>query len=192
MLIEISGMQKAGKSTLIEGLTFNFNLYKFPMGRTCKELDIKPTWEMQVAKDISTMELFDQLVLVSDINDIPTISDRGPLSTIFYSLLFKRATDEQIEKFVEVLSKYRFWRPVWIDSVNQPNLVREKEDNFNHLQDGLDINEIKLAKQKMFGMLDKYYKPYKIIINDFNNSIETNQSVFMSKILEIVGDDSEY
>ena len=192
MLIEISGMQKAGKTTLIEGLTFEYNHYKFPMGTVCKYFEIQPTWEMQIAKDISTMELYDQLVLVSDICDTPTISDRGPLSTIFYSLLFKRASDEQIERFVKFLSGYRFWRPVWVDSINQPVMNREKNDNFDKLQDGLDDNEVKLAKQKMFGLLDKYHKPYKIIINDFNNTVEENQQKFDQELIKIVRDDSEY
>ena len=106
MLIEISGMQKAGKSTLIEGLTFNYNHYKFPMGAVCKVFDIKPTWEMQIAKDISTMEFFDQVIASSEANDIPTISDRGPLSTIFYSILFKRATEDQIETFIVYTNIY--------------------------------------------------------------------------------------
>ena len=74
MLIEISGMQKAGKSTLIEGLTFNFNLYKFPMGPVCKHFCIKPTWEMQVAKDISTLEFYSQVVKLSNSSSIPSIS----------------------------------------------------------------------------------------------------------------------
>lgn len=187
MLIEISGMQKAGKSTLIDGLTFNYNLYKFPMGSVCKLFDIKPTWEMQIAKDIAALEMFDQVIAPSELNDIPTISDRGPLSTIFYSLLFHRATDEQIETFVSLLSKFICWTPVWIDSINQPVIVREKNDNFNHLQDDLDPSEVEQAKQKMFALLDKYEIEYKIITNDFANTIEDNQKEFASQILEIWG-----
>ena len=47
------GSNGAGKSTLIDGLTFDYNLYKFPMGAVCKYFEIQPTWEMQIAKDIS-------------------------------------------------------------------------------------------------------------------------------------------
>lgn len=193
MLIEISGMQKAGKSTLIEGLTFNYNWYKFPMGGVCKYFDIKPTWEMQISKDIAMLTFYEQVVKCSEADDIPSISDRGPLSTIFYSILFKRANEFQIEQFVKFLSNWKTdWKPVWVEAINQPVLVREKDDNFNHLQDGLDVNEVKLAKQKMFGLLDKYGIRYKIITNDFSQSIEENQDNFMSKILEIVGDNVEY
>lgn len=193
MLIEISGMQKVGKSTLIEGIHLNFNRYKFPMGPVCKAFNVKPTWELQIAKDISTMELFQQIIRESVADKIPTISDRGPLSTIFYSILFNRTTDEQLDNFVKYLSQYKsFWRPIWVEAINQPEMKREKLDDFNNLQDGLDINNVKLAKQKMFGLLDKYGISYKIHINDFAMSIEQNKENFSEIVENIAGEEYEY
>ncbi len=193
MLIEISGMQKVGKSTLIEGIHLNFNRYKFPMGPVCKVFGVKPTWELQIAKDISTMELFQQIIRESVANEIPTISDRGPLSTIFYSILFNRTTDEQLDNFVKYLSQYKsFWRPIWVEAINQPEMKREKLDDFNNLQDGLDINNVKLAKQKMFGLLDKYGISYKIYINDFAISVEQNKENFSEIVENIAGEEYEY
>lgn len=186
MLIEISGMQKAGKSTIIDGLTFNHRFYKFPMGGVCKEFGVKPTWELQIAKDISTMELYKQMLDVIHDDHLPTITDRGPLSTIFYTLLFKRASDEDVEKFVKYLSAYPFWWPVWVEGINQPELTREKTDGFDSLQDGLDANLVKATKQKMFALLDKYGIPVIIHYNDFAQSIEKNQDEFASKILQII------
>lgn len=187
MLIEISGMQQAGKSTLIEGLTFNFNLYKFPMGGVCKYFAIKPTWELQVAKDISTLQFYEQVVKMSEADEIPTISDRGPLSTIYYSLLFKRATVDQIEKFVEYLSNFRSsWYPVWVEGINQPSMTRGKNDGFDTLQTGLDDTEAKLVKQTMFGLLDKYGIKYTVIYNNFENPIDKNQQLFDNMLTEII------
>lgn len=188
MLIEISGMQKAGKSTLINGLKYDFYLYKFPMGTVCKTFGVKPTWELQIAKDISTMELYYQLLQDSSFVEIPIISDRGPLSTIFYSLLFHRTSDEAIDTFVKYLSKFDFWVPIWVEAINQPELKREKTDGFDKLQDGLDPNEVKLAKQKMIGILDKYRIKPTIIYNDFQIPVEKNIELFQSKIKEIIGE----
>ena len=191
MLIEISGMQKAGKSTLIEGLTFNFNLYKFPMGGVCKKFSIKPTWEMQVAKDISTLEFYSQVVKLSEADDIPTISDRGPLSTIFYSILFKRASLDQIKDFVEFLaSNYPTdWRPVWVVGVNQPNTVgRSKDDGFDKLQDGLDDIEVDIACKTMFDILNENNIQPVVFYNNFELGVEKSQENFNSCILEIYGD----
>lgn len=186
MLIEISGMQKAGKSTLIEGLTFNHRMYKFPMGGVCKEFGVKPTWELQIAKDISTMELYKQLLDVIHDDHLPTIADRGPLSTIFYTLLFNRASEEDVEKFIKYLSQYPFWWPVWTEGINQPEITREKTDGFDSLQDGLDPNQVKIIKQKMFGLLTKYGIPYTIYYNDFAKPISENQELFASMILEVI------
>lgn len=190
MLIEISGMQKAGKSTLIEGLTFNYNLYKFPMGGVCKRFGIKPTWEMQIAKDISTLEFYSQVVKLSEADDIPTISDRGPLSTIFYSILFKRASLDQVKDFVEFLANNypTDWRPVWVEGVRQPVLTRKKSDGFDKLQDGLDPIEVAYARETMMTILNEYGIKPTIIYNNFKNSIEKNQELFQAAVLEIYGD----
>ena len=190
MLIEISGMQKAGKSTLIEGLTFNFNLYKFPMGGVCKQFGIKPTWEMQIAKDISTLEFYSQVVKISEADDIPTITDRGPLSTIFYSILFKRASLDQIKEFVKYLANYRTdWRPIWIEGVNQPNMLgRSKADGFDTLQDGLDMIDVVDARETMLSILNENDITVHLLYNNFKNSIKENQEMFQEAILEIYGD----
>ena len=191
MLIEISGMQKAGKSTLIEGLTFNFNLYKFPMGPVCKYFGIKPTWEMQVAKDISTLEFYSQVIKASEADDIPTISDRGPLSTIFYSILFNRTSLDNVKDFVKYLaSNYPTdWRPVWVVGVNQPDTVgRTKNDGFDKLQDGLDSAEVDIASKTMFNILEENHIKPTIFYNNFKLGVEKSQENFNSCILEIYGD----
>ena len=191
MLIEVSGMQKAGKSTLIEGLTFNFNLYKFPMGGICKCFGIQPTWEMQIAKDISTLEFYSQVVKISEADDIPTISDRGPLSTIFYSLLFKRAKEEQVEQFVEYLANNypTDWKPVWVEGVNQTNDVRRlKNDGFDHLQDNVTHLDVELSKATMLNLLEKHGIKPVIFCNNFNDGIKQSRDNFQSCILEIYGD----
>lgn len=189
MLIEISGMQKAGKSTLIEGLTFNFNLYKFPMGGVCKYFGIKPTWEMQIAKDISTLEFYSQVIKISEADDIPTISDRGPLSTIFYSILFNRASLDQIKEFVDYLANYRTdWRPLWVEGVNQPIIKRSKSDGFDKLQDDVDHVAIENARETMLTILKERDIVPTILYNNFENTIEKNQELFQEAVLEIWGD----
>ena len=132
------------------------------------------------------MELYKHMLDVIHDDHLPTITDRGPLSTIFYTLLFKRASDEDVEKFVKYLSAYPFWWPVWVEGINQPELTREKTDGFDSLQDGLDTNLVKATKQKMFALLDKYGIPVTIHYNDFAQSIEKNQDEFASKILQII------
>lgn len=191
MLIEISGMQKAGKSTLIEGLTFNFNLYKFPMGPVCKHFCIKPTWEMQIAKDISTLEFYSQVVKLSEADDIPTISDRGPLSTIFYSILFNRTRLDNVKDFVKFLaSNYPTdWRPVWVECVNQPDTVgRMKNDGFDDLQTDLDQVKVVEARETMFNILNENHIHPTVFCNNFELGVEKSQENFNSCILEIYGD----
>lgn len=191
MLIEISGMQKAGKSTLIEGLTFNFNLYKFPMGPVCKHFCIKPTWEMQIAKDISTLEFYSQVVKLSEADDIPTISDRGPLSTIFYSILFNRTRLDNVKDFVKYLaSNYPTdWKPVWVEGKNQPDTVgRMKNDGFDDLQTGIHQLNFEIAKNTMFNILNENHIQPTVFYNNFELGVEKSQENFNSCILEIYGD----
>lgn len=194
MLIEISGMQKAGKSTLIEGLTFNFNYYKFPMGGVCKYFNIQPTWEMQIAKDISALSMVEQVIRCSELDDIPMISDRGPLSTIYYSMLFNRTYLDNIRQFIIYLKNcYRsMWHPVWVEAKNQPELKREKNDGFDKLQDNLDPARVMAIRDVMFNLLDEYKIPYTRVYNDFSTSIEQNQEDFQSKILAIWSKYNEY
>lgn len=185
MIIEISGLQCAGKSTLIGGLTgIDYKLYKFPMGGVCKQLKIHPTWEMQIAKDISTLELCTQLC-----KDDIIISDRGPLSTLYYSLLFKRATDEEVWKFIQHLSQYKDrWFPVWLEGVNNEEAIaaRSKNDGFDNMMANTDPTLANIYKAALFYMLREAGIKYTIVKNNFENSVEDNIKSFNSAINKII------
>ena len=181
MFIEISGHQQVGKSTIIEGIQTPFTLYKFPMGNVCKELSIRPTWEFQVAKDISALQfsrtIGDETLLVGD---------RGPLSSIFYSILFNRASSDDIHNFVQYLTRYKdIWKPVWVTAVNRNIQARSKNDGFDNLQDLATEVEVYDAETKMDLILREYGFNYYHHINDFATPVESNIERFNLLITRI-------
>lgn len=180
MIITVCGLQLVGKSTVLEPLFNEYKHYKFPTGKICKTMDINITWEFQVAKDIAMLDIF------SKEKDV-ILLDRGPLSTIFYSLLFKRTSEENIRNYVHsMLKSYsNVWRPIWIKSFGAPLLERKKSDNFDNLQVGLTENDYKEAEIKMWELLSEAEIKAWCITNNFREPISENQRRFSDLIHDI-------
>lgn len=104
----IDGPQMSGKSTLIEFLekTTNGLVYKFDFSEFFKNFNLdksKDIWGFQIGKDFAILSLLEKINSKQKI-----FIDRGPFSSIYYSLLFNREKEEIVLKYFDYLKKYKF------------------------------------------------------------------------------------
>lgn len=181
MILFIDGQQLSGKSTLISELCNNnsWESYRFPFDtyvNTFKLNDIKSINGFQIAKDLGILFALNACKPKNNI-----VFDRGPLSTIYYSLLTKRMNSEQIDEFFKELEKYPDFVYVFVKKSNFDNKiigVREKNDGFDDIEN-IDFNynqEIykEMSINTIVDLAHKHKLRYFIFYNNFNLSPEEN------------------
>lgn len=185
MIIFFDGPQGVGKSTLIKGLRDNWSYhsktYKFEFSKYSKLFNLQFGESLkgfQLGKDLATLYWLKNL---PDTGNLALI-DRGPLSTLYYSMKFDRLSAKELKDFIDTLISFPGNNPVryiFITSKNRDNYFREKKDGF----DGLDSGEEKTYK--MFENICKRNKlDFTHFENDFSLPIEENIANLIKEILD--------
>lgn len=176
----IDGPQMSGKSTLIEFLekTTKGLVYKFDFSEFFKNFNLdksKDIWGFQIGKDFAILSLLEKINSNQKI-----FIDRGPFSSIYYSLLFNRQKEEIVLKYFDYLKKYKF-SYIFILPLNRKKMKRVKKDGF----DGLDEDYNKEIIEKINKISKDKEIKFKVFYNDFSKSIEENGK----KLKEIIEDE---
>jgi thymidylate kinase len=173
MLTFIEGPQLSGKSTLIDELSKleSVDIKKFPFTKYSNYFNLKTPDELkgfQLGKDLA------MLYFLSKNNK--TLVDRGPLSSLYYSLFLDRMDLATIEGLLTLIAvEFGEVRFVFVIPKNRPaDLVRDKKDRFDQIEkqksDNLRLRSIKLVID-----LAKSCKiDLRVFENDFNLSPEEN------------------
>lgn len=186
MITFIDGSQLVGKSTLVEGLVNKggFDSYKFPFGEYSNLFNLSTQEELkgfQLGKDLASLYFISELFDLSKERKNQVLIDRGPMSTVYYSLVLNRMSQTEVQKFFSVLRRYRGeFRFLFITAKNQPTLIRNKKDNFNQLKSQeLDNGALSTISwlTKRYGLEFIHFE------NDFSIPIEDN----VLKLYEIIG-----
>lgn len=175
MIAFVEGVQLSGKSTLIENtnlkhIKFNFSKYSLLFNIE----DIKSLRTFQIGKDMSMLYMLQFLNKKRKI----LLIDRGPISSLYYSILLNRFNEDDIKHYINELAKYNYtyWfiYPVNKDANNKEENIRNKNDNFNDLNK--EVNDEVLNKIKNLCLENgiKFYIYYKY----FNKSIKYNSKHF--------------
>ncbi len=175
MFIEVSGLQQVGKTTLIKKLPNYFFTYKFPFTDIYKGLDFKNEWEFCQTKDITMLDISNTL-------NVDIISDRGPLSSVFYCLLRNKCNKHQAQNFLEfILEKYENWNPSWIWTDNNQNIgKRNRNDSYDDLEN-FDKSYITDVKNHIFNIVRRR-RTIHTFYNDFKKPIDLNALNFQKFI----------
>ena len=173
MVIFIDGWQNTGKSTLIENCKYKHS--RFPFNQYLDLLDLKNDINgYQLGKDLG-------ILFLSNFLKDPLVLDRGPFSTIFYSLKEKRYgenTELILAKFLKELTNYKNCRFVFVVKKNETNpQERIHNDGFDYLNDDKDPEKEKLLKEIVKAAQNYGIKIY-IFENDYSLSLKTNYHRF--------------
>lgn len=181
MFLEVSGLQQVGKTTLIKKLPTDFLTYKFPFTDTYKFLNIKDEWDFCQTKDIAMLDFSKNL-------NIDIISDRGPLSSVFYCLLRDKCSKHQAQSFLEfILDKYADWKTIWVWTDNNSDIgKRDKNDSYDDLEN-FDKSYIKSIESYIFDIVQKNRNIY-TFYNNFKESIDENANDFQELIKGVINE----
>lgn len=176
MVIFIDGPQLSGKTTLIEGVKRATKKLKFPFGEISKDLGFSNQESVlkgfQVGKDLSALYFISSLV-DKDKEDI--LVDRGPFSSIYYSLAKERMTLKEVSNFSEKVAEFGGdFRYIFVLPKNRPALKRNKFDGF----DGLDSFIDPIAQHLIKVVADANRLDCRLFFNDFSKPIEENVKKF--------------
>ena len=179
MIIFVDGIQNVGKTTLVSNCKYRHNRFPFNEYLDFFKLNKDDLKGFQLGKDLGM--LFGLQYSKEDI-----IFDRGPLSTIFYSLKEERYGENTLSvvlNFFKTLSRYKKCRFVWIDKSNdkQKN-KRNHNDGFDYLNDEEDpkkgeiINTMfslaKTAGVRIYKFVNDYSIKLKQNYHNFNDFLE--------------------
>lgn len=176
MVIFIDGPQLSGKTTLIEGVKRATKKLKFPFGEISKDLGFSNQELVlkgfQVGKDLSALYFISSLV---DKEKGDLLVDRGPFSSIYYSLAKGRMTLKEVADFSEKVAEFgRDFRYIFVLPKNRPSMRRDKFDGF----DGLDSFIDPVAPHFIKVVADINRLDYRLFFNDFSKPIEENVKEF--------------
>lgn len=179
MVIFVDGFQNVGKSTLIDNCKYRHN--RFPFNQYMDMFELKDINGFQIGKDLGI--LFG-LQYAKD----TVVFDRGPFSTIFYSLKEKRygdKTEEMMFKFMSELKNYQNARYVFVKKKNaDPGFVRNHGDGFDYLDDERDEGKDALL-DSILGAAKKAGLEVKVFENDFSIKIKRNIHKFNDLLEEL-------
>ena len=169
MIIFIDGYQNTGKTTLIKNCKYKHG--RFPFNQYLElfkgAMDING---YQLTKDLG-------ICFMSQFVKDNIILDRGPLSTIFYSLKENRyghATPAVMTKFVSALKEYKNCRYVFVKKINDKTQEKRiHNDGFDYLDDDNDEKKDELLNQMVVASEIAGLKIY-IFENDFSLSLKQN------------------
>lgn len=176
MIVFVDGFQSCGKTTLISRCKHISN--RFPFNQYLDLFELEDLKGFQIAKDLGIM--FGLQYAKADI-----VLDRGPLSTIFYSLKERRygdKTEETMMKFLKEVASFKGFRYVFLKKKNaKPSGPRMHGDGFDYMNDDGDAEKDEIlaaivSDAKRFGMRVEVFE------NDFSSSIESNSRRFNDMI----------
>ena len=133
MLFIIEGSQGVGKTTLIKNSPLKDYYYHFSFSEHVQELNLKGSandlWNFTMGKDLQLLEW------AHNHPNQTMVVDRGFLSTIVYAQLLNRASEEQINGFLQYLITSRLLTYVEIIYISGKNnsFKREHNDGFDEL-----------------------------------------------------------
>ena len=172
MNLFIEGFQQSGKTTLLKLSPYKY--HHFPFADYVKEFNIKNKREVfnfQLGKDLGILYSLEN-------TKESVIIDRGPISSLYYSLKEKRCTLSTIKKYVEELSKYKNFKYLIVEKINESKtLRRNRKDGFDYLNDEEDPEKENRMKQ-IIKLFKKYNIPIYYFINDFSKPIEETSKEF--------------
>lgn len=182
MNIFVDGFQNTGKTTLLEGS--KYNSCRFPFNQYLDAFNLKTKEELngfQIGKDLGI--LFALNYSTTDIQ----LFDRGPFSTLYYSLKENRWDGDMIRfnNFLSVLAKAKNCRYVFVYKRNGEGITREHNDGFDYLNDDEDPNKYGDLERIRYLAAKKGIKLY-LFENDFSQSIEENVKRFDNLIETII------
>lgn len=176
MRLFVDGFQNTGKSTLLDNLGIKHS--RFPFNQYMDEIGIEDINGFQLGKDLGI--LFALLVAG---NDEDIVFDRGPFSTVFYSLKEARygeKTEETMRAFLRVVAEFPDCRYVFLLKKNEHlGERRVHEDGFDYLDDDGDPKKNKTLK-KMKQMAEEEGIKLMLFENDFAFSPKENAERFRS------------
>lgn len=190
MLVFFDGPQQSGKSSLIEELAkigFGKGL-KFPFSKYTQEYGFILDHEIkgfQIGKDMATLYYLSNLPQPKE----NYLMDRGPLSTLFYSLTHNRLDAVELSNLSKEINEYQKKgqiKFVFVVPKNRPKLSRFKLDGF----DGLDLdNRLKSDLNQFYRFAEYHNLNFIKFENNFSKPIEENAKA-LAEILfgEINGD----
>lgn len=185
MNIFVDGFQNTGKTTLIEKSDFKFN--RFPFNQYLDLFELKSQDNLnayQIAKDLG-------ILFGLQYNKENVIFDRGPFSTIFYSIKENRYGEKTLElmmKFLKEISKFKNCKYVFVVKKNEDKSIkREHNDGFDYLNDDEDQEKYKLLDYivnaaKSFGI------EISIFTTDFAKPLEDNIYYFNRLLGELTNE----
>lgn len=172
MILFIDGPQGSGKTTLINYLVknYNFKSYKFDFSKYTQAFKIKNNSQLknyQIGKDFSTLYWLKNL---ADSNQNIVI-DRGAMSSIYYSVLFKRMNEKEITTYFDLLEEFKNFKFLFLLPKKRLNFVRNKQDGFDDLDsNNYDLDTVNFMNSECL----KRDIDFDIFYNNFTMSIEEN------------------
>lgn len=180
MVFIVEGLQNVGKSSLIKALKYKTDRFSF--NEYLDEFKLNTYGELnafQIGKDLGI--LFGLNFLSKE--EI-VILDRGPISTMFYSIKEARKLSKEgtLPFFLNEIHKFKNIHYICVNKINDKfKNKRNKKDGFDYLNDNeLDKYNFKLLEETLIKSGLKIYH----FNNDFSKSIEEN-----AKQLEILIED---
>lgn len=178
MIIFIDGYQNTGKTTLINNCKYKHG--RFPFNQYLEKLSMNIN-DYQITKDLG-------ICFTAQFVKDNVVLDRGPLSTVFYSLKENRygtLTDEIMYNFLNCIKNHKGFEFVWVKKINNDNQIqREHNDGFDYLNDDNDENKEQTLK-RMLNICDKLNIKVHIFEVDFSKKLKQNYHAFNNFLEEL-------
>lgn len=170
MFIFIDGFQNVGKTTLIT--ESGYKDYRFGFVKYIDSFDLKDKNSLngfQIGKDFGMLFLSNHCY-----RDKNLIIDRGPLSTLYYSVKEKRwPSEEYMNKYLEELSSYKNIRFIWVTKINDnTHNRRNRNDGFDFINDDSEDYEARIRELQEY--CRKYEIRFDVFLNDYSKDIRSN------------------
>ena len=179
MFIFIDGFQTSGKSTLINNCKYKHRRFPFNQYLDLFPLDLNT---FQITKDLAI------LFLAEAVKD-NIVFDRGPFSTIFYSLKedrFGKDTTKIVRRFLGQLKEFPNCEFVFVKKINETEVIkREHNDGFDYLNDDDDPQKDVLLDSIIYEA-EKVGIKIHIFENDFSISLKQNYHRFNDLLEELI------
>lgn len=184
MIIFVDGFQNTGKTTLLDNCKYKHD--RFPFNQYLDKFGLNAEINgFQIGKDLG-------ILFGLQFTNENIVFDRGPLSTIFYSLKedrYGKDTAKVIVKFLIELKKYPNCKYIFVKKINDPKQVeRNHSDGFDYLDDDNDPekdNILDMMRNICYHQIDMV-----IFENDFSDTIEHNSERF-NALLEVLMDEHD-
>lgn len=174
MFVFIDGFQNVGKTTLIT--ESGYKDYRFGFVKYIDTFDLKDKNSLngfQIGKDFGMLYLSNLCYKNKNL-----IIDRGPLSTLYYSVKENRwPSEEYMNRYLKELSYYKNVRFIWVTKINDnSNHRRNRQDGFDFINDDLEDYEARIKELKEY--CSRYKIKFDIFTNDYSKHIDDNCKAF--------------